>query len=77
MRRAFTSMILSVIGLCGFKISWISIMKVIFPGNVAMLYLSFPLAWILTSVMSLVVFISAYKEMSGKSKKTELLEQTI
>ena len=77
MRRAFTSMILSVIGLCGFKIAWISIMKVIFPGNVAMLYLSFPLAWILTSVMSLVVFISAYREMSGKSKKAELLEQTI
>lgn len=71
MRRAFTSMVLSIIGLCGFKIAWISVMKLIFPGNVAMLYLSFPLAWILTSVMSLVVFIFAYKQMSKEAKERD------
>lgn len=74
MKRAFTSMILSVIGLCGFKIAWIMTVKTLFPGDVAMLYTSFPLAWILTSVMSLVAFIVAYRQLSGKASENELLD---
>ncbi len=75
MKRAFTSMIISVIGLCGFKIAWITTVKAILPGNVAALYLSFPLAWILTSVMSLVLFIVTYKQLSARAKQAELAEQ--
>ena len=75
MKRAFSSMIISVIGLCGFKIAWITSVKSIFPGNVAMLYLSFPLAWILTAAMTLVLFIITYKQLSARAKQAELAEQ--
>ncbi len=75
MKRAFTSMIISVIGLCGFKIAWITIVKAIFPGDVAMLYISFPLAWILTSAMSLVLFIVTYKQLSARARQNDLEAQ--
>ena len=74
MRRAFTSMIISVIGLCGFKIAWISVAMRLFPQNQVALYMSFPLAWILTSVMSLIVFIFAFKKMSKKARTLERLD---
>ena len=68
-------MIISVIGLCGFKIAWISVAMSLFPKSQVALYMSFPLAWILTSLVSFVFFIITFRRLSKRANEEKLLER--
>lgn len=75
MKRAITAMITSLVGLCAFKVAWISFICPLFPRDLEhlpVLLLAFPLAWLITGLVKLVAIIICYR----KDKKKAMLSDT-
>jgi len=67
--RSFFPMAVSIIGVCGFRILWISTFFVRFRHLVS-LYITYPLSWILTAAILFIGYAYFYKKLikSGESK---------
>lgn len=60
---SFTPMLVSVLGVCGFRIAWIyTIFQIPAYHTPQSLYLSYPLSWTLTFLLHLLCFIKIYKQ---------------
>ena len=67
MRRSFTTMLVSLIGICGIRVLWIMTVFKVY-GNVHALYSSYPVSWVIT----LTVFIILYSVVFKKESKNEI-----
>ena len=61
MGAAIAPMIVSVLGVCGFRIFWVYVVLPIFPG-LEMLYYSYPVSWILTGACHLICALALMKK---------------
>lgn len=63
MGRSFTSMVISVLGVCGIRIGWI---LTVFAAHHTpqMLLISYPISWIITAAVQLFVFLRVFKRVS-------------
>ena len=85
MKKAITTMIISIGGLCVFKVAWISfihpLFKNAFPNeldNLPGLLIVFPLAWIITGTLYLIFFIIEYrKKTKAEREDADLLKSDI
>ena len=71
MKKAVTAMILSLSGMCGFKLLWIYFVLPHLPWDASMLYVAYPIAWALTALAALAVFVVVYR---GKIKELSVLK---
>ena len=58
----FLPMIVSLIGACGFRVFWVSVIFHAFP-TLQVLYISYPISWILTGTVHLVCYIVCKRKM--------------
>ena len=64
MGKAFTAMIITLLGSCVFRVLWIkTIFDIWFPNSVIAIYLVYPVSWLLTSAILLIFTISAFKKL--------------
>ena len=63
MGRSLISMILSIIGSCALRILWIYTVCPFFSDNIGVLYLAYPVTWIVTTVGLAVFNVKAYREL--------------
>ncbi len=63
MRRSFTTMVISIIGICGIRVLWIMTVFKIYK-NVHALYLSYPVSWVITLAVYIILFIHVFKKES-------------
>ena len=79
MGKAFTAMLITLIGSCAFRILWIkTIFDLWFPNSIVAIYLVYPISWILTSVVLLIFTILAFKKLKKQfesEKAVNLAEQ--
>ena len=75
MGKTFVPMIVSLIGSCAFRIVWIYTVCVMFPDNILVLYISYPISWTLTAGAHLFFFIRAYRKLTGKNSDAEKKEE--
>ena len=79
MGKAFTAMLITLIGSCVFRILWIkTIFDLWFPNSIVAIYLVYPISWILTSVVLLIFTILAFKKLKKQfesEKAVNLAEQ--
>ena len=71
MKKAVTAMILSLSGMCGFKLLWIYFVLPHLPRDASMLYVAYPIAWALTALAALAAFVVVYR---GKIKELSVLK---
>ena len=64
MGKPVIPMIVSILGSCVLRIIWIVVVcNLIFPGEIAYLYIAYPVTWIITSAAHLVCCIKTYKAL--------------
>lgn len=65
MGRSLVPMILSVVGVCGGRVLWI---YTVFAAehNLTMLYLSYPVSWLLAIIMHLITYFVVFKKVRGE-----------
>ena len=63
MGKSVLPMGVSIFGSCLLRIVWILTVCPLFPGNIAVLYLAWPVTWVITSLGHLVCCIVSYKGM--------------
>ena len=63
MGRSFTSMVISVVGVCGIRIGWILTVFAVY-HTPQMLLVSYPISWIVTFAVQLFVFLKVFKHVS-------------
>ena len=63
MGRSLISMIVSIIGSCALRILWIYTVCPFFSDNIGVLYLAYPVTWIVTTVGLAVFNVKAYHEL--------------
>jgi Na+-driven multidrug efflux pump len=71
MKKAISAMVLSIVGMCGFKLLWIYFVLPHLPRDASMLYVAYPIAWALTALAALAVFVVVYR---GKIKELSVLK---
>ena len=77
--KSLTPMIVSIIGIVGFRILWVYL--VFYPiadfenmYNVIYLYISYPISWIVTLSIHTTMFLIVYKKLMKKEKNQTILE---
>lgn len=63
MGRSVISMIVSVIGSCALRIVWIYTVCPFFPEDIGVLYLAYPVTWIITTTGLAIFLVKAYREL--------------
>ena len=64
MGKPVIPMIVSILGSCVLRVVWIvTICNILFPGRIELLYLAYPVTWIITSAAHLVCCVSTYKHL--------------
>ena len=63
MGRSLISMIVSIIGSCALRILWIYTVCPFFPDNIGVLYLAYPVTWIVTTAGLAVFNVKVYHEL--------------
>ena len=62
-------MIVSMIGACGFRIIWLmTVFQVEKFHKTSMIYITYPLSWILTFVVELICFLAIFSNIMKKNK---------
>jgi heme exporter protein D len=57
-------MVVSILGSCVLRIAWIIVVcNMIFPGQIAYLYLAYPVTWIITCTAHTVCNVKVYKQL--------------
>lgn len=66
---SFTSMILTVLGICGVRVLWIyTVFQIPRFHNQTMLYVSYPLSWFVTLIVQLAAFLIVFGRLQKKAK---------
>ena len=61
---SITPMIISMLGACGFRLLWIfTIFQIPIFHKIEMLYISYPISWIITFAAQLICFVLAYRKI--------------
>ena len=63
MGRPITPMVVSVLGSCVLRIIWIYTVCPLFPGQISVLYLAYPITWTVTALGHLVCCLVTYRKM--------------
>ncbi len=71
MGKSLPPMIISLLGSCVFRIVWIFTVCPFFPGNIRVLYLSYPISWIITVSAYLVASRIAYKQLIDRANRNK------
>lgn len=74
MGKSLTPMIISLLGSCALRIIWIYTICPLDPQNITLLYISYPISWIITSCAHLVTCIITYKHI-GKERKPRIFKK--
>lgn len=74
MGKSLLSMIISLLGAVVFRIIWVYTVCVMIPNNIIVLYISYPISWLLTSIAH---FICAYLIYKKIKKGKDLKENSI
>lgn len=74
MGKSLTPMIISLLGSCALRILWIYTICPIAPDNITLLYVSYPVSWIITSCAHLVTCIIVYNHI-GKQRKPRIFRK--
>ena len=70
---SITPMIISLIGVCGFRIVWIyTIFKIPNYHNLTGLLISYPITWAITALIHVVIFIVLFKKLDLNKKASEM-----
>ncbi len=75
MGRAIQPMIVSLLGSCAFRIAWVKTVCEWFPGQIMVLYISYPISWILTAGVHYLFCFYFYRRLIKKQKTAELAPQ--
>ena len=67
MSKSFTAMIISLACICGFRILWIYTVFAVCK-DLTILYLSYPISWVLCLICQLIAFIVSYKKVLKHEK---------
>ena len=74
--KSFTSMVISLIFVCAFRIFWLYTFYALNP-TFSMIYLSYPISWILCIIVFVPIIVSTIKKLSkNKNAKQETIEKT-
>ena len=64
---SITPMIISMLGACGFRLLWIfTIFQIPIFHKIEMLYISYPISWIITFTAQLICFVISYKKIKKR-----------
>ncbi len=63
MGRAIQPMIVSLLGSCVFRIVWVATVCPLYPDDITVLYISYPISWILTAGVHYIFCIYFYKKL--------------
>lgn len=67
---SFISMLLSVLGICGIRILWIyTIFQIPQFHTQSVLYMSYPLSWVITFVIQLAAFLAVFRKLERRRKE--------
>lgn len=72
MGKAIQPMIVSLLGSCVFRIVWVKTVCEWFPGQIMILYISYPISWILTAGVHYLFCFYFYRRLTAKSRMTKL-----
>ncbi len=72
MGRAIQPMIVSLLGSCAFRILWVKTMCEWFPGQIMVLYISYPISWILTGAVHYFFCFYFYRRLMQKQREAQL-----
>ncbi len=67
MGRSILPMVISLVGSCLFRIVWIYTVCKIYPDSITVLYMSYPISWILTSFAHFISCTLTYKKLKCKA----------
>ena len=68
MKKTVVSMTVSMIGICGLRVAWVICAGAFFPNNVAMVFISSPVSWLVTAIVEAIALIIIF----GRLKKSNL-----
>ena len=64
MGKPVIPMIVSILGSCVLRVVWIVIIcNILFPGQIELLYLAYPVTWVITSAAHLICCVTTYKQL--------------
>ncbi len=66
MGKSLTPMIVSLLGSCAFRILWIYTICKLFPGDIFVLYLSYPISWVLTLAVHYICSFFTFKKLKNE-----------
>ena len=72
--RSLTSMIISLLGVCGLRILWIETMFVWFPSEFN-IYITYPISWVITAIFQLLFIIITAKKMLARDRQRGAISQ--
>ena len=75
MGKAIQPMIVSLLGSCAFRIVWVNTICQWFPGQITILYISYPISWILTASVHYLFCFYFYRLLMKRKKMAELQPQ--
>ncbi len=70
MGKAVQPMIVSLLGSCIFRIVWVKAVCPLYPDNILVLYISYPISWILTLTVHYILCIYFYRSYKKRSRGT-------
>ena len=77
MGKSLLPMGVSIFGSCLLRIVWIVTVCPLFPGNITVLYLAWPISWAITSVGHLIFCIISYRGMIGSRNRQSRLDRAL
>ena len=72
MGKAVEPMIVSLLGSCVFRIIWVFTVCPLFPGQIMVLYISYPISWIVTGGVHYIFCVYFYRKLMKRKKPAEL-----
>ncbi len=68
MGKSLTSMLISLFGTCLSRIAWIYAVKAISPGQIVWIYISYPVTWVLTSLVYVAIIFPLFKKLEKNAR---------
>lgn len=78
MGSSIAPMIVSVLGVCGFRVAWVyTIFQIPRFHNPDWLFLSYPISWVITYAVELVLLFFVYRKFAAKCRRVEVSSRGI
>ncbi len=69
MGKAIQPMVVSLLGSCLFRIVWVKTVCPLYPNDIAVLYISYPISWILTAGVHYIFCFYFYRKLTQKRRE--------